>query len=237
MTGLALDPARRALPQPLDHALAQLRRRRVGLLPAEPGTAPDGGKRYPVVLTRSLLGRLPGSPALRTALGTAPAGRAVLPGHAWVGADARPRLALDGLDGVWRLALPGKRGTYETLRELRTPRDLRPVSSRAVDVASGVVERRHRIPLRYHPGAWLIVAVTARRSGHAHYDAWVWHPSRRSATALWWDEARRVIELFRDLAASWFWVGPPPSPPTPISASPSTRAASSSAAAGENGHA
>ena len=237
MRGLAVDTARRALPQPLEHALAQIRRRRVGLVRAEPGTAPDGGKRYPIVLTRSLLGRLPGSPELRTALGTAAAGRAAFPGYAWVGADARPRLALDGLDGVWRLALPGKRGSYDILRELRAPRDLRPASSRAVDVAPGVVERRHRIPLRYHPSAWLIIAVTARRSGHARYDAWVWHPARRGATALWWDEARRVIELFRDLAASWFWVGPPPSPPPPISASPSNGAAPSSAAAGENGHA
>src|SRR5262249_21018467 len=113
-----------------------------------------------------------------------------------------------------------------TLRELRTSRDLRPVSSRAVEVAPNLVERRHRIPLRYHPGAWLIVAVTVHRSGHARYDAWVWHPGRRGATALWWEDARRVIELFRDLAASWFWVGPPPTPSTsgpapatPVSAS------------------
>ena len=77
------------------------------------------------------------------------------------------------------------------LRELRAPRDLRPVGSRAIEVAPGLVERRHRIPLRYHPGAWLIVAVTVHRSGHPRYDAWVWHPGRRSTTALWWDEARR----------------------------------------------
>jgi hypothetical protein len=85
-----------------------------------------------------------------------------------------------------------------------------------VEVAPGLVERRHRIPLRYHSGAWLIVAVTVHRSGHARYDAWVWHAGRRGATALWWEEARRVIELFRDLAASWFWVGPPPAPSMPL---------------------
>ena len=236
MTDRAVANAPRALPQPLDHALAQLRRRRVLLVPAEPGTAPEGGKRYPVALTRSLLGRLPGSPALRAALGTAP-GRAVFQGHAWLGADARPRLAVDGLGGVWRLALPGKRGTYETLRELRAPRDLRPVSSRAVEVAPGLVERRHRIPLRYHPGAWLVVAVTVHRSGHPRYDAWVWHPDRRGASALWWDEARRVIELFRDLAGSWFWVGPPPAPSMPVSASASADGASNGAVTGGNGDA
>jgi len=216
MTDRIMPKAPRALPQPLDHALTQLRRRRLCLVPAEPDPALNGGKRYPVTLTRSLLGRLPPSPALRAALGTAPAGRAVFSGHAWLGADARPRLVLDGLDGVWQLALPGKRGTSATLRELRTSRDLRPVGSRAAEVAPGLVERRHRIPLRYHPGAWLIVAVTVHRSGHARYDAWVWHGGRRAATALWWDEARRVIELFRDLAASWFWVGPPPASSTPL---------------------
>ena len=236
MTDRGVANATRALPQPLDHALAQLRRRRVLLVPGEPGTVPEGGKRYPVALTRSLLGRLPGSPALRAALGTAP-GRAVFQGHAWLGADARPRLAVDGLGGVWRLALPGKRGTYETLRELRAPRDLRPVSSRAVEVAPGIVERRHRIPLRYHPGAWLVVAVTVHRSGHPRYDAWVWHPDRRGASALWWDEARRVIELFRDLAGSWFWVGPPPAPSTPVSASASADGASNGAVTGGHGDA
>jgi hypothetical protein len=87
---------------------------------------------------------------------------------------------------------------------------VRPVGSRLVEVGPGVVERRHRIPLRYHPGVWLIVAVAVRRDGRARYDTWVWHPGRRCATALWWEEARRVIDLFRDLAASWFWVGPPP---------------------------
>ena len=231
MTDRAGAKAARALPQPLGHALTQLRRRRVCLVPAEPGPAPDGGKRYPVALTRSLLGRLPGSPALRAALGTAPAGCAVFPGHAWLGADTRPRIAVDGLEGVWQLALPGKRGTYATLRELRTSRDLRPVGSRAVEVAPGLVERRHRIPLRYHPGAWLIVAVTVHRSGPARYDAWVWHAGRRGATALWWEEARRVIELFRDLAASWFWVGAPPAP----SASVQTPASAGMASNGPNG--
>ena len=210
MTVPAADREPRAMPQPLDHALAQLRRRRVLLVPAEAESASDGRKRYPVRLTRSLLSRVPSSPALRDALAAAPAGKAVFGGHAWLAPDERPRLALDGLGGIWRLALPGRRGTFATLREIRTPRDLRPAVSRLVEVAPGVVERRHRIPLRYHPGAWLVVAVSVRPEGRARYDAWVWHAGRRRASALWWEEARRVIELFRDLAASWFWVGPPP---------------------------
>jgi hypothetical protein len=159
------------------------------------------------------LNRVPSSPALRAALAAAPAGTAVFGGHAWLAPDERPRLALDGLGGIWRLALPGRRGTFTLLRELRTPRDLRPAASRLAEVAPGVVERRHRIPLRYHPGAWLIVAVSVRSEGRTRYDAWVWHAGRRRASALWWEEARRVIELFRDLAASWFWVGPPPVAP------------------------
>lgn len=207
---MTVDRTPRALPQPLHHALTQLRRRRMLLVPGEPGTGFDGRTRYPVSLTRSLLGRLPRSPALRDALAAAPTGQATLSGHAWLDADGRPRLTLDGLGGIWRLALPGRGGTFATLREIRTLRDLRPVSSRVVEVAPGVIERRHRIPLRYHPGAWLIVAVAIRHDGHARYDTWVWHPGRRQAAALWWDEARRVLELFRDLAASWFWVGPPP---------------------------
>jgi hypothetical protein len=210
MTVPAADREPRAMPQPLDHALAQLRRRRVLLVPAEAESAADGRKRYPVRLTRSLLSRVPSSPALSDALAAAPAGKTAFGGYAWLAPDERPRLALDGLGGIWRLALPGRRGTFATLREIRTPRDLRPAVSRLVEVAPGVVERRHRIPLRYHPGAWLVVAVSVRPEGRARYDAWVWHAGRRRASALWWEEARRVIELFRDLAASWFWVGPPP---------------------------
>ena len=207
---MTADRQPRALPQPLDHALTQRRRRRLLLVPGESGTGSDGRTRYPVCLSRSLLSRVPSSPALRDALAAAPTGKAVFGGHAWLARDERPRLALDGLVGIWRLALPGRSGTFATLREIRTPRDLRPTGSRLVDVAPGVVERRHRIPLRYHPGAWLIVAVAMRHDGRARYDAWVWHPGQRHATALWWEEARRVLELFRDLAASWFWVGPPP---------------------------
>jgi hypothetical protein len=206
----AVDREPRAMPQPLDHALTQLRRRRVLLVPAEPTAVADGPKRYPVRLTRSLLSRVPNSPALRDALAAAPVGTTVFGGQAWLAPDERPRLALDGLGGIWRLALPGRRGTLATLREIRAPRDLRPAVSHLVEVAPGVLERRHRIPLRYHPGAWLIVAVSVRPEGRARYDAWVWHAGRRRASALWWEEARRVIELFRDLAASWFWVGPPP---------------------------
>ena len=197
-------------PRPLAHALEQLRRRRLHLVPAEAGADGAGPRRYRITFPRALLAGLPGSPALGGALATAPAGPADIAGHAWLGADRRPRLAFDGLPGVWRLALPGRRGTYAELRELRTPRDLRPLGSRTVTRASGVVERRHRIPLRYHPGAWLIIRLTVRPSGGVRYDAWIWHAGRRRASALWWEETRRVIELFRDLAASWFWAGPPP---------------------------
>jgi hypothetical protein len=185
-------------PRPLAHALEQLRRRRVHLVPADAGEDGTGPRRYPVAFPRAVLARLPGSPALRNGLAAAPAE----PGHV--------AGCLEGLPGVWRLALPGRRGTYAELRELRTPRDLRPTGSRTVAAAPGVVERQHRIPLRYHPGAWLIIRVTARPSGAVRYDAWIWHAGRRRASALWWEETRRVIELFRDLAASWFWVGPPP---------------------------
>jgi hypothetical protein len=198
------------LPRPLAHALEQLRRRRFHLVPAEAGEDGAGPRRYPVGFPRAVLARLPGSPALRDGLAAAPAKPGHVAGHVWLGADQRPRLTLEGLPGVWRLTLPGRSGTYAELRELRTPRDLRPIGSRTVEAASGVVERQHRIPLRYHPGAWLIIQVTARPSGAVRHDAWIWHAGRRRASALWWEETRRVIELFRDLAASWFWVGPPP---------------------------
>src|SRR5207245_2787083 len=145
----------RTVPQPLEHALTQLRRRRALLLPAEPETEPNGPKRYPVCLTRSLLGRIPGSPDFKGALGAAPAGTAVFSGQVWLGAGERPRMALDGVSGIWRLAGPGRHDAFATLREIRIPRDACPVSSRLVEVGRGVVERRHRIPLRYHPGAWL----------------------------------------------------------------------------------
>ena len=61
-----------------------------------------------------------------------------------------------------------------------------------------------------NPGAWLMVAVTAWPKGGVRYDAWLWHAGRRRALALWWEESQRVTDLFRDCAASWFWVGPPP---------------------------
>ena len=55
-----------------------------------------------------------------------------------------------------------------------------------------------------------LLTPAGERRGDVRYDAWVWHAGRRRASALWWEETRRVLELFRDLAASWFWVGPPP---------------------------
>jgi hypothetical protein len=215
----------------LTHALEQLRRRRVHLVPGDAGLDGSAVRRYPVAFPRAVLGSLPGSPALRAALGAASADREVFTGHAWLAGDQRPRLVLEGLPGTWRLALPGRSGTYAALRELRTPRDLRPAGSRTVARASGAVERRHRIPLRYHPGAWLIVRVTVLPRGDVRYDAWIWHGGRRRATALWWDESRRVIELFRDLAASWFWVGPPPAASAGVNGGPSGRAAAGQVAA------
>ena len=59
----------------------------------------EGRKRYPVCLTRSLLSRIPGSPAFQDALKGAPATTAVFSGHAWLAADERPRMALEGLGG------------------------------------------------------------------------------------------------------------------------------------------
>ena len=46
--------------------------------------------------------------------------------------------------------------------------------------------------------------------------------------------ARATIELFRDLAGSWFWVGPPPAPSTPVSTSASADGASNGAVTGGN---
>jgi hypothetical protein len=149
---ITVDRGFHQLPQPLAHALAQLRRRRFHLVPAEPDQETTDRRRYPVTLARALLARLPGSPALTEVLAAAPARTSTFAGHTWLGTDHRPRLALDGLVGIWRFALPGRSGTFRMLRELRTPDDLRPMQSRVVEVTPGVVERRHRIPLRYHPG-------------------------------------------------------------------------------------
>ena len=168
-------------------------------------------------LARRLLSALPDSPALKQCLAAAPPQTEAFAGHVWLGPDQRPRIALDGL-GVWELALPGRRATYAELRELRTPQDVRPVASHVIEIApaswSGVIA----FPLKYHPGAWLMVAVTAWPKGGVRYDAWLWHAGRRRALALWWEESQRVTDLFRDCAASWFWVGPPPDsakPPDP----------------------
>ena len=218
-TRVLTDAGPRGLPRALTHALAQLRRRRFHLIPAGPGAPASPRRRYPVSLGRRLLLALPDSPALKQCLAAVPPRTEAFAGHVWLGPDQRPRIALDGL-GVWELALPGRRATYAELRELRTPQDVRPVASHVIEIAPGIVERRHRIPLRYHPGAWLMVAVTAWPKGGVRYDAWLWHAGRRRALALWWEESQRVTDLFRDCAASWFWVGPPPDSAKPPDSEP-----------------
>ena len=173
---------------------------------------PRAAKRYPVCLTRSLLSRragLAGAPG-RARGGAQPGRRSSADTRGSRPTSVRGSPSTDSAGrGAW--PCPGRSGTFAALREIRTARDLRPVGSRLVEVAPGVVERRHRIPLRYHPGAWLIVAVcrpprgpgALRRLGLARGTA-----SRQRA--LVGGSRGGCIELFRDLAASWFWVGPPP---------------------------
>jgi hypothetical protein len=148
---------------------------------------------------------VPDSPDLQAALGRLPPECTIVRGWLSLAEARRPQLVLEELGG-WTLRLPVWAHGFVKLRELRGPQDLHPIRSRDRADTRGRPARRHWIPLRYHGGAFLVTEIPRTPRGEARYRAWIWHAARSRPLALLWEEAARVIGLFRDLAASWLWV-------------------------------
>ncbi len=194
------------LAPPAAHYLRALWRGDFRLVPAS-GVPAVTGRRPPLRLDRARLAGVPDSPDLQAALGRLPRECTVVRGWLSLAEARRPQLCLEELGG-WALRLPVWAHSFVKLRELRTPQDLRPTRSRDLTDARGRPARRHWIPLRYHGGAFLVIELTRTHRGDARYRAWIWQAARGRPLALLWEEADRVIGLFRDLAASWLWVEP-----------------------------
>lgn len=203
-------PRRPALPPRTAYYLRHLLHGRFRLVPA-PAVQPPPVRGRLLDFTREALGVVPESPAFHAQLAALPPARRRLQGWLWLAEAHRPILILDTL-GAWTLRLPAWGRGFQALRELRTPPDLAPTRTEAVAAPGGRPQRRHVIPLRYHRSAALLIAVTPYPSGAVAYEAWVWDAVRRQVIPLLWEEAERVIGLFRDLTASWFLVAPPPRP-------------------------
>lgn len=201
------------LPRPVAYYLRHLLAGRFRLIPSD--TAPPKLKGRALNLTRAQLTRIPESPQFQDTLARVERKITALKGWLHPGLPGAPILFLDGLGG-WTLRLPKHGKSFQELRELRMAEQLRPVRSYEEPAMTGrPARRRHLIPLRYHPDAFLVVAILIYPSGHVGYETWVWHAARKVDIPLYWDEAQRCIDLFRDLTASWFWTHPAVGPAHP----------------------
>lgn len=157
------------------------------------------------MLPKAALLRAPESPALREMLLASK--EPVVSGWIVTGPGQRPVLALKD-HGTWVLH-PSSRGrSFDRLRELDRPERLLPVRFTRLE-RDGVVRHLHTIPLRWHPHGHLSLEVCLFPSGSVRYDAWVWLPAHRRVIPLYWEEKERVVQLFRDLTASYFRCTPP----------------------------
>jgi hypothetical protein len=122
----------------------------------------------------------------------------------------RPVLVLKG-HGAWVLHPPSRGRSFERLRELDRPERLLPVRFTRLE-RDGVARHLHSIPLRWHPHGHLSLELRILAGGSVSYDAWVWLPAHRQMIPLYWAEKERVVQLFRDLTASYFRCAPPATP-------------------------
>ena len=183
----------------LRHLLAgrfQVRRFRV--LP-ESGEIPPRHDE-PLMLPKVALLRAPESPAFREAL--LASREPVVSGWIVNGLGHRPVLVLKD-QGAWVLHPPSRSRSFDRLRELDRPERLLPVRFTRLE-RDGVTRHLHTIPLRWHPHGHLSLEVCLFPSGSVRYDAWVWLPGHRRMIPLYWEEKERVVQLFRDLTASYF---------------------------------
>jgi len=175
---------------------------RFRLLPAS-GEIPPRHDR-PLMLAKSALLQAPESPALREALLASK--EPVV--SVWIvpAPGRRPVLVLKD-HGAWVLHPPSRGRSFSRLRELDRPEHLLPVRFTRLE-RDGVARHLHTIPLRWHPHGHLSLEVCLFPSGSVRYDAWVWLPGHRRMIPLYWEEKERVVQLFRDLTASYFRCAP-----------------------------
>jgi hypothetical protein len=158
-----------------------------------------------LTLPKADLLRAPESPAFREALLASK--EPVVWGSIVPGPGRRPVLVLKG-HGAWVLYPPSRGRSFDRLRELDRPEHLLPVRFTRLE-RDGVARHLHTIPLRWHPHGHLSLEVCLCPSGSVRYDAWVWLPGHRRMIPLYWEEKERVVQLFRDLTASYFRCAPP----------------------------
>lgn len=205
-SGSAGRSASPALPPEISYYLRQLVAGRFRLVPSEIATPSFRGR--PLTFRRAEFQRIRESPQFQETLNRNKTS-SILKGWLHVGTNGAPVLFLDGLGG-WTLRLPKHGKLFQDLSDLRDPEDMRPYRSHE---DPGSVERptrrRHVIRLKHRPGVFLTIAVICYPSGQVQYEAWIWDVRTKTVIPLYWGEAERVINLFRDLTASWFWVEPP----------------------------
>ena len=212
-SGHGRRPAAPPLPPKVGHYLRQVLAGRFRLVAA--ATTPPPLKGRALVFERAQLERIPESPTFQDTLARLDQRISKVSGWLHAGPNGAPVLFLDGL-GAWTLRLPRHGKSFQSLRELRTPDDLRPSRTyEDPDTHGRPPRRRHVIALRYHQDAFLVIAVIRYPSGHVRYEAWIWHAARKTTVPLYWEEARRCIDLFRDLVTSWFRVDQEPARPGP----------------------
>jgi hypothetical protein len=162
----------------------------------------------PVRIARTALDRMPKAPALEALVASCRAEWF----EGWIFPEntygAHPALLGLAELGVWRLGTTRRGRSFGTLRELDLPMKMVPIWTRVELGAAGVERRLHGIPLRWHPGAVAVIAVTAATGRPVTYRAWVIRPPETPVIALYWSEAQRIIDLFRDMTASYFALRP-----------------------------
>jgi hypothetical protein len=200
--------ARPSLPPEIAYYRRHLLAGRFRMLPFRvlpPSDENRPGHDEPLTLPKAELLRAPESPAFREALLASK--EPFVSGWLIPGLGRRPVLALRD-HGVWVLHPPSRGRSFERLRELDRPERLLPVRFTRLE-RDGIARHLHTIPLRWHPHGHLSLEVCIFSSGSVSYDAWVWLPGQRQMLPLYWGEKERVVQLFRDLTASYFRCAPP----------------------------
>jgi hypothetical protein len=188
---------RAPLPARDAHYLRHLLRGQFCLVPAD-GAAPSSPRGRAIAVPRARLGRLPKSPAFSAALAAATGD--TLTGRFAAGRDELPELVLDGL-GRWQLGLLARGRLLRAVRRVSRPAEL--VPTRTLERRLGPARRlRHVIPLRWRPHVRVVLDVRAWPSGAVDYDCWLVRAGRPGGIALPWTDTLRLINLFRDMAAS-----------------------------------
>lgn len=209
---MTTEPARPSLPPEIAYYRLHLLAGRFRLLPLRDVPAPGETRAQHAELLRlpkAALLRTPESPAFREVL--LASAQPVVSGWIVLALGRRPVLVLKN-HGAWVLRPPSRGRSFDRLRELDRPEHLLPVRFTRLE-RDGVARHLHTIPLRWHPHGHLSLEVSLFPSGAVRYDAWVWLPGHRRMIALYWEEKERVVELFRDLTASYFRCSPPQATP------------------------